>query len=106
MVAISSYPNEMYATELKNWRSITFQSTTRQGQATEVLYMNYDEPKRLHDYTYLGEDFRQRELIKKKYNSMKGKISRLSPLEKEMLLEYIYRTYFNGPENTIYDTIP
>ena len=40
---------------------------TRGGRlATEWVWMNYPEPIALHDYRYLGEDFREREPIKRK----------------------------------------
>jgi len=52
---ISGYWSELYARELKNWRSISFQAMTRGGfVATEWLWMNYPEPFELHDYSFLG----------------------------------------------------
>lgn len=86
-IAISSYPNEMYDIMLSGWRRIEWQSQTRRGLATEVLWMNYPEQERLHDYTYLGDDFREREAIKKRVSSLRRKIQKLSPIERNALLD-------------------
>lgn len=86
LIAISSYPNDLYEHRLYDWRCIEWQSQTRRGPATEVLWMNYPEPKALHDYTYLGDDFREREAIKKRVGSLRRKIERLSDIERNFLL--------------------
>ena len=67
-VAISTYDNDIYKDILKDWRKIHFPAKTRGGSAIETLYMNYPEPVELHDYRYLGNDFRERHRIKKKLN--------------------------------------
>lgn len=89
MVAISTYPNTMYANALKDWRKIKFQSTTRKGTATELLYMNYPAPERLHDYRYYGNDYRERELIKKRRRNIRKKILALPPIEQQMLFDFL-----------------
>lgn len=61
MVMISGYNTRLYAQMLASWRTVVFDVTTRAGtRATEYLWMNFPEPVRLHDYQYLGEDYRQR----------------------------------------------
>src|SRR5882724_2910766 len=48
-VMISGYWSEMYATELKGWNTVSYQSMTRGGRpATEWLWMNYADPLALH----------------------------------------------------------
>lgn len=89
--AISTYPNSIYSEILTDWRLLEFQSSTRHGLATEHLYMNYPEPIELHDYSYLGDDFRQREQIKKKHRSLVRKVSDLTPKEFAMLQKNIPR---------------
>jgi hypothetical protein len=57
----------MYAGELAGWRTVNFQAVKRSGEvAEEWLWMNFPAPLELHDYRYLGEDFRERERIKRK----------------------------------------
>ena len=81
-IAISCYPNELYGSILKDWRYIQFESSTRQGLATEMLYMNYDSPTELHDYRFYGETFRERELIKKRFKNITKKIEMLPVIER------------------------
>lgn len=77
MIAISSYDNHLYNKALKKWRRIDFPATTRKGQATESLWMNYPEPNELHDYRYLGEDYREREKIKKQQRRWRIKLKKM-----------------------------
>jgi len=92
-IAISTYPNDLYAQYLSDWRVKSFVVGTRRGAATELLYMNYSEPKELHDYSYLGETFRQREQIKRKHRSLTTKIAMLQPLERSYLFNSLKETY-------------
>jgi site-specific DNA-adenine methylase len=88
-IAISSYPNPMYDEMLEGWRSITFQNQTRNGPAIEKLWMNYPEPGQLHDYRYLGDNYRERELIKGRLHRTATKIKQMPPREKAVLLEML-----------------
>jgi len=65
-IAISTYDNDMYREHLQHWRKIQFNAPTRNGSATETLYMNYPPPAKLHDYRYLGDNKAQRQAIKRK----------------------------------------
>ncbi len=87
MVMISGYPSPLYSSVLAGWTSTTFQAMTRGGTwATEAIWMNYPTPIRLHDYQFLGEDFRERERIKRKISRWQGKLSNMSRLERQALL--------------------
>lgn len=94
-IAVSTYPNEIYQDWFwdnqhhREWRMIEFQSQTRKGPATEQLWMNYPEPTQLHDYRYLGEDYRERERITRQKKRLLGKIKKLSLLEQQNLIEGI-----------------
>jgi len=86
MVAVSGYWSSLYAEMLQGWRSITFQSRTRSGRmATEWLWMNYPEPIELHDYRYLGENFRERERLKRIRTRWLARLGRMDRLERLML---------------------
>lgn len=84
---ISSYPNNMYDLALKSWTRETFQSKTRNGMATEVLYYNYPKPSELHDYQYLGETYRERERIKGIVYRNASKIRKMPVLERNWLIK-------------------
>ncbi|MBU1746187.1 MAG: DNA adenine methylase [Chloroflexi bacterium] len=87
MVAISGYWSQLYEDELHGWRSITFTTQTRGGSpATEWLWMNYPEPVALHDYSYLGSNFRERERIKRKIARWRKRLQGMDVLERRALL--------------------
>ncbi len=86
-IAISGYSTRLYADMLHGWRSITFTTIKRSGErATEWLWMNYPEPTALHDYRYLGNNFRERERIKRKKQRWAERLRRLPALERYALL--------------------
>lgn len=89
LIMVSSYPNKLYDSHLseKSFRTTTFQSQTRNGPATEKLWMNYPEPTELHDYRYLGDDYRERERIKGIITRNTAKIKRMPAVERQALFE-------------------
>lgn len=90
MVMLSGYDNDLYNDNLPGWRTITFPAMTRGGtQRMEKLWMNYPEPTELHDYRYLGADYRERERIKKKKNRWRAKLQAMPDLERYALLSTI-----------------
>ncbi len=91
-VLISTYPNEMYANELKDWYLIEFESVTRSGKkAIEHLYLNYnpEEITELHDYRYYGKNFRDRERIKRIAKNLESKINFMPNLERNAIFSMI-----------------
>jgi len=90
MVMISGYWSRMYADALKDWRTVTFQACTRGGRmATEWVWLNFAEPLELHDYRYLGTDYRERERIKRKQLRWRGRLERMNSLERYAILSTI-----------------
>lgn len=92
-VMISHYPDEMYDEKLFGWHTVDFKAMTRSGLANERIYMNYPPPFILQDYRYLGKDYRERELIKKKTISMMGKIKALPHNQRAAILSAVIATY-------------
>jgi hypothetical protein len=85
-VAISGYYSDLYAQNLAGWRSITFNTVDRAGNTKqEWLWMNYPEPTELHDYRYLGKDYRERERLAKMRRRWLAKLAHMKPLERLML---------------------
>lgn len=83
MVAISGYWSQLYDMRIGHWRSITFEATTRGGtRRTEWLWMNYPEPDALHDYRYLGGDFRERQRIQRKIKRWEQRLAGMPRLER------------------------
>jgi hypothetical protein len=86
MVQLSGYWSKLYAKRLSDWRVIRFQNSTRRGPREECLWMNYPEPTALHDWRFLGDDFRERERIKRKTARWTARIAALPLLERTSLL--------------------
>lgn len=105
-VALSSYPNELYSEYFlgrDHWHAIEFESKTRRGMATDQLWMNYEKPTRLHDYQYLGTDYRERERISRKLKRWEAKFQDLAPLEQLAMLQRLNKTL--DPTNKNSDAI-
>ena len=86
MVMISGYESQFYKESLKNWNNHSFQATTHHGMATEWIWTNYREPDKLHDYRYLGDNFREREKIKLKSKRWATRFKSMPVLERQALL--------------------
>lgn len=89
MVMITGYRHTIYDDALKNWRRMDYMASTRQGTVKESAWMNYDEPPELHDYRFLGKNFRDRERIQRKIKRWKRRLEKLPALEKNAILDSI-----------------
>jgi DNA adenine methylase len=85
-VAISCYDSPMYKAYLKNWHKVDYVTRQRTGPHTQTLYMNYPPPAVLHDYRYLGKNYRERERIKLKISRFQNKLSQLPVLERNAII--------------------
>ena len=86
-VILSGYWSEMYAGELAGWRTVSFQAVKRSGEvAEEWLWMNFPAPLELHDYRYLGEDFRERERIKRKRERWERRLREMPASESHAIM--------------------
>lgn len=87
MVIISGYWTALYAEMLQGWNHSTFQTTNRAGHLTEEhLWFNYPLPIELHDYRFLGTNFRERERIKRKRARWSAKLSKMPMLERQTII--------------------
>ena len=93
-IMISGYDSDLYRECMKDWRVVSFQAMTRGGPRTEYLWMNYEEPERLHEYTYLGQNYRERERIKRKAKRWVEGLARLPVLERRAILGELEQRYF------------
>lgn len=89
MVMISGYESSLYEKSLKGWHSYSFRAATHHGIATEWIWMNYPPPVELHDYRYLGDNFRERERIKKRTKTWVARLKQMPVLERKALLSAI-----------------
>jgi site-specific DNA-adenine methylase len=89
MVMLVGYPSKLYERMLGNWSTFTYENWTRgHSKVTEKAWCNYGiPPSELHDYQYLGKDYRDRERIKRKRSRNVRKILSLPELERAALFE-------------------
>jgi DNA adenine methylase len=95
-VIITHPPHILYENMLQGWNVIDFTSMTSSGKKMfDRCWYNYPTPTILQDYTYLGKDYRQRELIKNKTTRHMTKLQRLPDAERNAILSAVINTYIN-----------
>lgn len=87
LIMISHYPDPMYNEALKGWHTKDFYSMIRNGLALERIYYNYTLTDKLHDYSYIGNDFREREKNNRIKNNMLKKIKHLPPQLRNSIIQ-------------------
>ena len=95
---VSTYPNERYAQQLSHWNRTEFQSMTRKGPATEWLFYNYPPPTVLHDARFAGNDYREREYIKRKAARWVKRYNAMPANEQQYILEAMVK---NAPTKLV-----
>jgi DNA adenine methylase len=90
MVMISGYESALYREFLKGWHTHFYKVGCQHGIAIEWVWMNYSLPIELHDYRYLGNNFRERERIKKKSKRWVRRLKSMPVLERQALLSAIH----------------
>jgi DNA adenine methylase len=96
-VVISGYPSHLYDEYLQAWNSKSFMSKAQDELREERLWFNFSRPQRLHDWRFLGDDFRRRQNIKRRFFRAKYRISQMPLLEQQMLLEWLESRLHKGP---------
>lgn len=86
MVMISGYKSQLYTKMLEGWRVYSFQAGCHRGVGTEYVWMNYPTPTELHDYRYVGDNFRERERLKLIKRNLIRRLKSMPVLEREALL--------------------
>jgi DNA adenine methylase len=76
-VLVSHLPCELYATSLRSWHTFTFNNTTRHGLQLEQVWCNFPPSPELHEYTYIGSNFREREWIRRQYGIILRRVAAL-----------------------------
>lgn len=93
MVMVCHMPDLVYENGLQGWRTLQYQSKGRRGLYWEQVWMNYPEPTALHDYRYLGSDYRERELVRDRINRRLRDLASLPPLERMAVLDRMLTTF-------------
>lgn len=98
-ILISGYESDMYNEMLFGWRKEHFNAVDRRGNVrVETVWINYPEPLELHDYRFLGKDFRERYKIKQKIKTLEGKLERMPAQERYAMLGAV-QNFISRAEN-------
>lgn len=80
-VVLSGYRCGLYDEALGSWHRIDYVTTTHAGPVTESAWTNFVPGPPLHDYSYVGANFREREGFRRRSVSLAGRIASTDPLE-------------------------
>lgn len=86
LVMLSGYYSRLYEQALKGWHLTTYGSMTRRGMALEHLWASFPAPLALHDYRFLGDDYRERERIRRKVRRWKARLATMPQIERQAML--------------------
>lgn len=89
MVMISGYRAPLYDKMLAGFHRVDYEAQTRRGPAAESLWMNFAPPVALHDYSHLGDDYRERERIRRKKARWAAKIARMDRQERLAIMDVL-----------------
>ena len=105
-IAISTYPNEIYSGILSDWRLLEYSSIDRSGKVrTENLFMNYPEPKVLHDNQYLGKNANNRQDIRRRIARTKKRLLSWDTHERQKLLLELYADLPEFERKRLFDIV-
>lgn len=89
-IMLCHYPDPFYDDALSGWHTFDYRSMTRRGLVTERLYYNYDlSDGLLHDYSYIGQNFRQREAWERQRIRIVNKLNELPLVLKNAIISDI-----------------
>lgn len=89
-VMISGYPSLLYGERLQDWFYREFPGISHTGPRVEAIWANF-RPNELHDYRYVGRDFRERQRINRKKNRWCNKLKSLPPDERHALMSALLK---------------
>ena len=90
LVMVSGYESSLYWSVLERrhgWRCVLVPNTTRRGRVVERVWCNFPDVDHRHDCRYVGENFRERERIKRKRNRWRAKFKKMGEGERQVVLE-------------------
>lgn len=92
-VMLSGYANPLYDAVLGHWVRREHSSPTHVGRVPETVWMNFEPCRPLHDYRYVGADFRARELMRRRAETQLRRLARACPVERQAIICEIVRTF-------------
>lgn len=97
LIMISGYESRLYNARLRGWRKEQFTVSGRDGKShVETVWMNFPEPQRLHDYRFIGRNYREREKIRRRLDRLERKITGWPMLEQMALIRRLADSHAEG----------
>lgn len=90
---VSHYPCKMYDNALKNWRQVVFNSMTYGGLRKESIWMNFSPPVLLQCPDSVGNNFTDRQRIKRKTARLMYKLDKETPANRAAILSSIVNQF-------------
>lgn len=88
-IIISGYSSPLYEETLNNWNLYTYRAKAHDGIRDECLWYNFKKPEKLHDYRYLGDNFRERQTIQRRLDRTLSRLESLTPQERSFISEWL-----------------
>lgn len=88
-VMISGYDCALYQNMLRGWNHHRFMIQSHVGPRQESLWFNFPTPTQLHDDRYLGRNFREREVIKRRQHRLKERLLTLTASEQASIHSWL-----------------
>lgn len=92
-VMVSGYGNDTYDEALASWTRHMVANHTQAGPVEEALWTNFTPDHRLHDYSFVGEDFRERERIRRGRRTQVARLLRAPAIERAAMLSDIVEAF-------------
>jgi DNA adenine methylase len=96
-IILSGYANPFYERALSHWRTHSFEAKTHTEVRVETLWFNFERPPVLHDSRYLGDDFRQRQVNRRRMLRLQDRVARLAPAERAAFTQWLCANYAAEP---------
>ena len=86
MVVLSGYRSGLYDEMLASWHRHDYRAVTHNGVVTESVWTNFAPGDVLHDYSYIGATFRQREAHRRRLDRILRTFEDADPVERNAAL--------------------
>jgi DNA adenine methylase len=85
-VMISGYEGSLYEQALEGWQRVSFSVQSHVGPRIECVWTNFVRPALLHDGSFLGATFRERQTVRRRQSRWLERFDRMAPSERQHLL--------------------
>ena len=95
-VIVSGYPNTVYSESLRDWNCRTVMNATQGGLREERLWLNYEPGPMRHDYTCLGDGFRDRDRLRRRARNLVARMEAMKAVERHQAVDALLSSEIVG----------